>query len=128
MNTQIDVEKNIADLLEKLAQQIGTTVDKVFPWLITQAQIEGYIDLITNILFIISSIVVGWTLLNLYKKYNSNDYDDDFKSVVTATGSIFSGVIFIVSIMVFMINLSTYVGKITNSNYYALQYITSMIK
>lgn len=42
MNTQIDVGKDIADLLEKLAQQIGTTVDKVFPWLITQAQIEGY--------------------------------------------------------------------------------------
>jgi len=40
-NVSVDVGQNITGLLEKLAVQMGTTVDKVFPWYVNQAYIEG---------------------------------------------------------------------------------------
>lgn len=42
----VDVGENITGLVEKLAQQIGTTTDKVFPWYVQQSYLEGVTTLV----------------------------------------------------------------------------------
>ena len=43
MQASIDVGKNLTELLEKLATQIGVTADKIFPWYVKQSVIEGWL-------------------------------------------------------------------------------------
>lgn len=41
INVSADVGQNLTGLVQKLAEQIGVTADKVFPWYIKQSGIEG---------------------------------------------------------------------------------------
>src|SRR3990167_7436688 len=42
IKASIDIGDNISILLQKLASQIGTTADKIYPWYIKQELIYGY--------------------------------------------------------------------------------------
>lgn len=47
INASVDIGKNLTGLIEKLAAQIGTTADKVYPWYVQQAYLEGVTTLVT---------------------------------------------------------------------------------
>ena len=57
VNAKVDIGQNLTSLLERLAQQIGTTADKVFPWYVQQAYIEGVTTLVAVAVLLIASIV-----------------------------------------------------------------------
>jgi len=63
MEGKIDVGQNTVELITKLAHQIGTTADKVYPWYVKQQYIEGLFFIITTSLFFIISVflcTVAW--------------------------------------------------------------------
>ena len=45
-NVSIDLGKNTTELLEKLAQSLGMTVEKIFPYYVKQQAIEAYTALV----------------------------------------------------------------------------------
>lgn len=58
-NLSLDVGPNITNLIQQLASQIGVTAEKVFPWYIKEAVIDGYSALaICVLLFVISLILL----------------------------------------------------------------------
>lgn len=60
MDATIDLGKNVTSLLEKLADKLGVTVDKVFPWYVKQAKIFGWINLIASTLALLLFCSLGW--------------------------------------------------------------------
>jgi len=58
-----DIGDNLTRLIERLAQQIGVTADKIFPWYVQQQIIEGWVALA----IICVTLVVGSVLINSTK-------------------------------------------------------------
>jgi hypothetical protein len=68
----LDVGENITMLIEKLAAQIGTTVDQIFPWYVKQQVVEGYTAVAIVLGFLALSailIMVGIGLFARSDKY-----------------------------------------------------------
>jgi uncharacterized membrane protein len=111
----VDIGKNITELLEKLAGQIGTTADKVFPWYVTQQVIEGTMLLATSCI----AFIIGMLLMCLsFKKADWNR--GNRYSAFVVVGAFIAGLAF----MVFIIGLPTSVAQIINPEYYALKSMT----
>jgi len=63
MEGKIDVGHNIVNLVTGLANQIGTTADKVFPWYVQQQYIEGvfFVTILALIFFVsVFSCLFSW--------------------------------------------------------------------
>ena len=118
INASIDVGKNITSMLEKLAAQIGTTADKVFPWYVQQAHLEGITTLCAiGVMWLFSAILISIS----FKKcdfINGNRYVPIFivgclLSFASFCGSICDG--------------PNAVRKMLNPNYYAMTMMTQDI-
>lgn len=114
MDVNVDIGGNLTTLLQQLAQQIGTTVDKIYPWYVQQAYVEGLTTLVmVVVLFFVFGVALIVSLANL--KNNDDVY----------------GPIAFISGMALAITLSigTFEGvdaarKLMNPNYYAMQKLT----
>lgn len=118
INASIDVGDNITGMLERLAAQIGTTADKVFPWYAQQAILEGVTALAFLGFFWIVFIVA------LAISFRKADFDDGNRyAVVTAIAGI--GIFF--CMVGTVIDGADSVRKIMNPNYYAMKMMTQDI-
>lgn len=97
LKASIDVGQNLTQLLEKLAKQIGTTADKVFPWYVGQSIIEGY----TFFALLCIALIIGSVLLiTSYKKERvDRNGDPTIWLIPFIVGCIF---IFVSSIVLFV--------------------------
>ena len=112
----IDIGKNLTQLMEKLAQQLGTTVDKIFPWYVKQQEIWGYSFLFICVFcFIISAGML---------KYSSKKIDWDNVTVPNFLYILGCGGIIIIS-FVFICGFSTMTSCIFNPQYEALRSLMS---
>lgn len=116
-NISLDTGENITRLLEKLAQTIGTTVDKVFPWYVKQQIIEGWCYLGGCFL----SLMVGITLLLIAKKVHSEDGDEIPYLIVGA-------LITVVGFIALVIGGATFMSQIINPEYHAMKEIIRQLK
>ncbi|MFA5898011.1 MAG: hypothetical protein WC829_02740 [Hyphomicrobium sp.] len=63
VSATVDVGKNATALLERLASQIGVTVEKVWPWLVKQQVVEAWGGVVTIALVLVvgaALFVGGW--------------------------------------------------------------------
>lgn len=118
MNVELDVGPNITSMLERLAEQLGTTADKVFPWYVNQAQIEGLTTLIGIAAFLVMSAAVFCAMA--WKA----DYQ---KGNVPAIVSIPAGIILFFSVLAVPAEGIDAVRKMMNPNYYAMTMLTKDI-
>src|SRR5687767_11456912 len=71
MDVSVDIGKNLTSLLERLAQQIGTTVDKIYPWYVQQAYNEGVTALFgITVVFLLSVTILAVGLFLTYTSAN----------------------------------------------------------
>lgn len=116
----LDTGENITKLLEKLANQIGTTVDKVFPWYVKQAIIEGYtFFIVLGITLIIGSVVV----LVTRKEAIFKEYEWNFYATVNLIGYIILGI----NIAILAFGAGYNIAKIINPEYHAMSDITNQL-
>lgn len=115
VKASIDVGDNIQHLVEKLAQQIGTTADKVFPWYVKQQILEGIMFFVMDFI----AFTFGIVLIYLFRKASFEQ--ESKETVFLSIGYVFIGLGFIF----LFIGSVTSIAKIMNPNLYALQ---SMIK
>jgi hypothetical protein len=118
VNATIDVGKNLTSLVEKLAQHIGTTADKVFPWYVQQAHNEGVTTLVAIAVVV---VIVGFIFLAGVLMWVRGEKDvSEFGGFVTGlSGLALCGVFLIGSI-----EGVEAARKIMNPNYYAMTAIT----
>ncbi len=116
----VDMGEKTFKILEKLAEQIGITVDKVFPWFIKQSVIDGY----CFFTLIALAFILGVDLI-LYNQ-NKATYEPEFNSnaVYATIGFIILGI----SILILFVGSSWAISSIINPECQALQEITKMIR
>lgn len=114
VNASVDIGTNITGLLEKLAVQLGTTADKVFPWYAQQQVIEGYTNLISILFFIILGLFFAITC------WFKADFENGNRYTPFCTGGIF---ISFTSLIIFAGYSSEILNKIYNPNIFALKSI-----
>ena len=115
MNATIDVGENLTSLLERLAQQIGTTADKIFPWYVQQAYIEG----VTTLCAIAIMAFIMITVFAFSVK-RADFKDGNVSAVVTVC----SGIILIFTTVAVPLDGVNAVRKIINPQYYAVSMLT----
>lgn len=116
VNASVDVGPNITALLEKLATQIGTTADKVFPWYIKQQVLEGWIWLGLSG----SALLIGVALAIV--SWGKADFEDGNRYTPLC---IVGGILAICGFLFVVFGTQTAVTQIMNPNYYALKSITA---
>jgi hypothetical protein len=115
IKASVDVGQNITSMLERLAQQIGTTADKVFPWYVQQAIVEGWTTLGS---LAIASVVIGTICgIAIWRA----DYD---KGNPAALVSVISGFVLFFALLGTVFEGPDAVRKIVNPNYYAMTMMT----
>ncbi|MFA5208235.1 MAG: hypothetical protein WC428_06360 [Candidatus Paceibacterota bacterium] len=118
MKLSIDVGDNITRLLEKLAAQIGVTADKIFPWYVKQAIIEGYAGIIIwAVMTTIFTVLFGV----LFKKSGGGRNGESHLSVLLIVG------IVLLLCIAYTPLLSAWISKILNPEYAATTRLLAQI-
>lgn len=115
VKASVDIGQNITSLIEKLAQQIGTTTDKVFPWYVKQQIIEGYTYLAIGAAAMILSIIM------LSVSWKKSDFDNGNLYAVFVVVSL---VLLFGSGIFFLFGTTGAVSQIVNPQYHALHAMT----
>ena len=116
MDVNVDVGPNTKDLLEGLAEQIGITVDTIFPWFVRQQVMEGYLFLV--LIAILTPILVVLLVISIRK----TDGSDTWFGV-----GIFSAIgCFLVTFSI-MIEVPVAVTKIYNPEFHAVKDLTKQL-
>lgn len=114
VEASVDIGNNLTSLLERLAQQIGTTADKVFPWYVHQAYLEGVTTLAVIGIFLLIAVPVF--IVSVRK------YDPDGRDMNGAwVACVISGFCLAFTLLIGGIEGADAARKIMNPNYYAMQ-------
>lgn len=118
VNATVDIGKNLTSLVEKLAEQIGTTADKVFPWYVQQAHLEGTIFL--SALGAVFVVCLVATIYGIRKGQWHQGSIENLAAVATVMGC---GGLFI-CIVVGLAGGSDAATKAMNPQYHAMKMLT----
>ena len=117
IKASIDVGQNITAMLERLAAQIGTTADKVFPWYVQQAHNEGVTALIAiAVIFFIVGTAFLVSLVALLIK-------ERVAEIVVGI-CVISGFSLLIAVPIGAIEGVEAARKLMNPNYYAMTMMT----
>lgn len=115
----IDVGQNTQALIEKLAAQIGVTVDKVWPWLVRQQVVEGW----SALAMIAAAVLLGACFLGVAYRLGKTRSDEVFMPFLLIGGTLFLG-----GLLVLLMGGSYLVRQILNPEYFALKDLVQMVK
>jgi hypothetical protein len=121
----VDLGNNVSSLLQKLADKIGITVDKIFPYYVKQAKIEGYTILITVLTIFTLLITTEIILRTKNRKFRAKIKQEDrylYRDTSILEGFEIANVICLaVIVIVGVISIQYIFGHIANPEYYAMQ-------
>ena len=115
--------KEIAPLLEKLAEKLGVTVEYLWKVLLKQAFISFVTDLIQYALLVIMSVIVWKIAKKVHREIENAVWDE---IAYLPLGGVIMGIL-ILWIMVFSC-IPTTITALINPEYWALDKILSQIK
>jgi hypothetical protein len=117
-NVTVDVGQNITELIGKLAAQIGTTADKVFPWYVNQSVLEGW-----GTLAVLATVLVLAVTLVCFGLIKQDLDDPDWRIFL----AVFGGVALFFWIIIACSSIPDSVTKIANPEYHAMKMLVSDI-
>ena len=112
VKASVDIGDNITILLEKIAKQIGTTADKVFPWYVKQQILTGYLFLIIDGI----ALLLGGCLM--FSFYGKADWNNGNRYVIF---TIVGAVILFSALVGVAAGASKAITQIYNPEFHALQ-------
>jgi hypothetical protein len=120
-NVSIDIGENTTSLIEKLAQQLGMTVEQIYPYYIKQAWLEGILPTCASgFLMVVWFIVVGSIFGSSYLDWKEKGvYEGE---LLVGTGIV--GTIVFLVISMWMVSAIT---RFLNPEYHAIQEIIHAI-
>lgn len=105
--------------VEKISTAFGVAADKVWPMLIHQTQMEGWLALIVCLLGILSPFV----LLFVFFRFMYQQKTEEAINFIMAIAGVMTGIFFIVSVIL----LQDAALRIANPEYYALVKISELV-
>ena len=120
MNDQI--ANKVLDMLQVVAAQLGTTVERLYALAVRQTVIEGVRDMIMVIGLGCSAYALVRVSLACWIKHRENQYDytHDFWSVLTGLGAL-------VAVVSGLVMFTIALPKLLNPEFYAAQFILRAI-
>lgn len=112
----VDVGGNLTSLVERLAQQIGTTADKVFPWYVEQAYLHG----VTTLVAIAVALIVFGSLFAVSARFPWVKGNHDAPTPALFIG-LASGAALAITVVLTFIDGPRSVRQIMNPHFYAMQ-------
>lgn len=104
-------------LLSKLADKLGTTVEHLWAVLVQQAHNQAY----AYWAWLALTIVAAMVLFLLYKRGRQDDWDEGWLVYGLAS------VVYVVSIIMFISELPSFLACLNNPEYYALEKVLGVI-
>jgi hypothetical protein len=117
----VDVGPNALHLLQQLATTLNTTVDKIFPWYVTQSSLEGYLTLGILASIFLTGLVMFTITYNILLRIPKGFDNFSVKLVLM----IVSIAMLIASSMGLCSETRSSITKIQNPHYHAMQAITT---
>ena len=128
MSETIEVIKELSPIITKIANQLGVASEHIWGVLVRQAYVEGITDLMLCLVIIVLTVCYWKFIRYAHKKicYQSekDSWDSDILAPIYVTGAILG----FIGAILFVIGMSSAVGKFLNPEYYALQILTNLIK
>jgi len=109
--------QELGKMLKPLTEKLGVAAEQVFEWAIRQNYVYVISDLIVLVIAIISGAI-------FFKTYKDIKVEPDMLGVV----SVISGMIFAVAIFACFVGFSTFIARLVNPEWMALQDIISALK
>lgn len=119
------MNEKTTELIEQLAQKLGTTTEYLWGVLINQASISA----ITDLIYIVMSVVVGVVLFKLHRRFSKEDekgncvYEEDFFIGAMMFLTAIWGIVFLVSIF----SIGNIINGFFNPEYWALNKVLNLI-
>ena len=110
--------REITELLEKLAEKLGTTVENLWPVLIKQAPISGAVDLMLLVALVVTSVIT----------YRIAQKCDDADEDVAVFAWILTGIIFFITAAFVLFGLKGIITALFHPEYWALSEILRQLK
>ena len=118
--------EKLSEAVKVMAEKLGVAVEKLYPILIRQAYVEGYISLAWVIFGILGIMICGYLFWKSFKSLTTdNNVNDDDARVFVLSISAF---IVIVSIAAVIINIGNAIRALANPEWYAIKMILNLIK
>ena len=115
VKASVDIGDNLVALLDKIAKQIGTTADQVFPWYVKQQVLEGWMFFICDGVAITLSTTLLISFLKKSSWKNMNAYS--FLAIVAGCATF-------LSLFILLLTSPNAVTQIINPNFFALRTLT----
>jgi hypothetical protein len=113
----------IAPLLEKLAQQLGTTTEYLWKVLIKQAPIDGIVSIGQYVLLVIAAIY--WWKLAMWAKTKAHEKDYNGETYYILPG--ITGAALTALIVLAFLGLPNTVAAFLNPEYWAFQKVLEVV-
>ena len=110
MNATVDIGNNLTALVERLAAQIGTTADQVFPWYVQQQLIVGW----THLIMLALGWVAGLTLIACFYRKANGHTGEGMAPVIAGT------ILCILTLMFTIGESSSALGQVLNPQFGAM--------
>ena len=122
MDITLDMGPEASMLLQKLANQIGVTVEQIFPWYVHQAQLEGIICLCVFSFFVLLATILIVVGTRGVKKYGVGHDHPNIPAICLIAGSMVS-----IGVLISMGALPETITKIANPNFHAMKMLAGDI-
>lgn len=113
--------EQVVGLLEKLAEQLGTTVEYLWPVLVQQQKMRGIIE---AVVILLALVVTGIIARIQYKKVKADGWNSD--PLICAAAISF--VVFSAVLLYCFVSANNVITHITNPEYWALRDLLRMLK
>jgi H+/gluconate symporter-like permease len=124
------MNEKIKEIIQQLANQLGTTTEYLWNVLLKQAPIDATI----GIILIIIVLIFGYLLFKLHKKLIEKPKNDNYnysyyeKYELGATfPMVFLAIIWVSCLIISMLNIHSIITGFLNPEYWALQKIMSLL-
>lgn len=131
VNVTKDLGTAIGNVISTMAEKLSVPVAHVYEVFTKQQVIEGWsyiIGLLTGVIFFTIIIVLAYKSRNKIDKHEKPIGLFCEENFALATIVIFSLIPVATTMLIFLANLQTVIGKIINPEYFVIQDITQMVK
>ena len=121
-NVSVDLGKNTTELLEKLAQSLGMTVEKIFPYYVKQQVVEAYTYISISLAFFLIGVIL-FTMGYCWGQKHKWD-EEHILDYIFAVGG---GIVLVGGTIATAVNTHIGIPKILNPEYHAIHQIIADI-
>lgn len=116
--------EQVTQVVEMVAEKLGVAVEKVYPMLVKQAGVFGATYEVNLWILGISAALLVASIIAIAVGFSC---DCEGWGIAGATGMFIAGIIFVISGIIALCNLNSYLTAIHNTEWWAIEYVTKLL-